>query len=255
MTFWGAALIVLICAVAAGLGAMLIDRLLSMESRRNHHEVGSAVFQQVGVMFSVLLAFVFSGAWQEHNVAAQSVNGECGALHGAAILANAMPNHTGRPVNVAIVASGRLFIDTEWPMLARGERSPQATQAFRIALDTAARLPVRERADVAMRNQILTLIAQAHADRETRTFEAGRGLPAPLWWVLIAVAGLLVTFIVLAGVDTPGHVLLSAAFAASTVGVLVTVRMLEFPFQGSLAVSSDDFAKLLGEVTMMLAGA
>jgi hypothetical protein len=253
MSYAGALTIVIVCAAAAGVAALFVDWVLTKETRRNHHEVGGAVFQQVGVMFSVLLAFVFSDAWQEHNTAAQAVNGECGALHGAAMLANALPHHIGRPVNIAIAAYDRTVVTVEWPMLARGKRSPQAAEAFRIAMDTAARLPVTERADVAMRSQILSLMTQAHTDRETRTFEASRGLPAPVWWVLIAMAGVLTTFVVLAGVDRLGHVLFAAAFAACAVGVLVLVRMLEFPFQGSLAVSSADFTKLLGEVTAMLA--
>jgi len=254
MTFAGAALTVAICGLVAGFAALLVDAVVSKEVRRSHHEVGGAVFQQMGVLFSVLLAFVFNGVWQEHNIADQSVNGECAALHAAAMLANALPNHIGRPVNVAIADYSRTVVETEWPMLGNGHRSPQAAELFRVALDTAARLPVAEPADVAMRAQIVSLLTEAHAHRETRTYEASRGLPLPLWWVLITGAAMLVAFVILAGVDRPGHLAFTTAFTAFAVGVIVTVRMLEFPFEGSLAVSSGDFSKLSGEVAAMLAG-
>ena len=133
----------------------------------------------------MLLAFVFNEVWTQYNTAAQSINRECGALHGAAMLANAIPNRAGRPVNERIADYGRTVVAVEWPMMAQRRRSPEAAQAFRMALDTAARVPVTERADVAMRSQIVQLLTQAHAERETRTFQISRGVPWAMWTVLI----------------------------------------------------------------------
>ena len=99
MSYLAAVLIVVGCAAVAGLASLLIGRRVTVESRRQRHEIGIAVFQQVGVMFAVLLAFVFNEVWTQYNTAAQSINRECGALHGAAMLANAIPNRAGRPVN------------------------------------------------------------------------------------------------------------------------------------------------------------
>src|SRR6202012_752997 len=93
--------IALTAAVAAG-ASWLVSANLPIETRRRHHDVGGQVFQQVGVMVSVLMAFVFSEVWGEYRTAAMAINGEGGALHGAAMLSSPLPNDVGKPVNRAI---------------------------------------------------------------------------------------------------------------------------------------------------------
>jgi len=92
------------------------------------------------------------------------------------------------------------------------------------------------------------------ANRETRTFQAAEGLPGAVWTVLIVIAVILIGFVLFAGLEVPGHIVLATAFAASTVGVLVLVKLLDYPFEGSLSLKPDDFIKTLGEVTAMVAG-
>src|SRR5665213_946927 len=98
MSYLTAVLIVFAAALAAAGAAWLVGASVGIETRKRHHEVGNPVFLQVGVMFSVLLAFVFAEVWGEFNTAAQAINGECGALHGAAMLADALPAGQGLPL-------------------------------------------------------------------------------------------------------------------------------------------------------------
>jgi hypothetical protein len=243
MTYLVACLVVGLCAAAAALASLIVSRTVPMEMRRRHYEVGSQVFLQIGVMFAVLLAFVFSEVWGQYNTAAQAINGECGALHGAAMLANALPDGKGRPLNQAIATYAGTVIDKEWPLMARRQRSAEAVEDFRIAFDLAARLNPTQPGDAAIKSQVLTLLSLAHAERETRTFQVDLGLPLAMWIVLSLLALFLVSF-----------VLFASAFTGCTVMVLVLVRMLDFPFEGALSLANTDFVKMLGEVSTMLAG-
>ena len=254
MSYLTASLIVVISAAAAAFASYIVSRLVSLEARRNHYAVGSQVFLQLGVMFAVLLAFVFSEVWAEYNTADQAINGECGALHGAAMLANALPDAAGKPVNRAIVVYAQAVVNKEWPLMAKRQRSPEAAQDFRVAFDLAARLHSTQPSDVAIQGQIVTLLAQAHGYRETRTFQIRRSLPMAMWLVLSALSMFLIGFVLFAGVEGPGHMIFASAFSGCTVMVLVLVRLLDFPFEGALALSNGDFVKLLGEVSNMVAG-
>src|SRR5262245_14873166 len=95
-------------------------------SRREHHEVGNPVYLQIGVVFAVLLAFVFNEVFGEYNAAAQAINGECGALHGAALLAHQLPDRHGRGVEEAILNYSKVVISDEWPALQHREASSNA---------------------------------------------------------------------------------------------------------------------------------
>jgi len=254
MSYLTAALIVVIAAAAAALASYIVSRVVSLEARLNHYAVGSQVFLQLGVMFAVLLAFVFSEVWAEYNTADQAINGECGALHGAAILANALPNQAGKPVNRAIVVYVQTVVDKEWPLMAQRQRSPEAAQDFRAAFDLAARLHSTAPSDVAIQGQMLSLLSQAHAARETRTFQVRRSLPMAMWVVLSLLSVFLIGFVLFAGIEGPGHMMFASAFTGCTVMVLVLVRLLDFPFEGALTLSNADFIKVLGEISSMVAG-
>jgi hypothetical protein len=49
------------------------------------------VFIQLGVVFAVLLAFVFNDVWADYQSTAEAINKECASLHGVAILSQSLP--------------------------------------------------------------------------------------------------------------------------------------------------------------------
>ena len=93
----------LFTAIVSVIATSLVRRALGVDTRREHHDVGNPVYLQIGVVFAVLLAFVFNEVFGEYNAAAQAINGECGALHGAALLAHQLPDRHGRGVEEAIL--------------------------------------------------------------------------------------------------------------------------------------------------------
>src|SRR4051812_13443100 len=88
MSYPAVALIVFGSGLIAGALSWTTRKLVQIDAPRRHHEIGSAVFLQLGVVFAVLLAFVFSEVWSEYNTAANAINQECANLHGAAMLAS-----------------------------------------------------------------------------------------------------------------------------------------------------------------------
>lgn len=254
MSYAAAILIVILCAAVAAAASFAVDRLVSMAARRRQYQIGAQVFQLVGVMFSVMLAFVFSEVWSEYNTAAQAIRSECGALHGAAMLSNALPDRMGRPVNEAILAYAKEVTAVEWPRMAKERRSLEAAEGLRSALDRTARLAVTSPVDVSNQGQILSLLAEAHAQRETRVFELTLGLPIAMWVVLMSLASILTAFVVLSGTEGAGTMIFACSFSGSITAVLVLVRMLDYPFEGALALGNSDFVKLAQDVSRLLAG-
>lgn len=255
MSYLAAVVMIVTSVAAAAMGSFIVSHGVSLERRRNQYAIGSQVFLQLGVMFAVLLAFVFSEVWSEYNTAAMSISGECGALHGAAILANALPEAAGRPVNRAIMTYTNAVVEKEWPLMATRRPSTEAMQDLRATLDVAGRLSLTRPSDVALQSQIIALLSVAHGYRETRIFEIDKSVPMAMWAVLGLLSLFLIGFIVFAGVEGAGlHVLFAGAFTGCTVMVLVLVQLLDFPFEGALSLGDTDFVKLLGEVTEMVAG-
>ena len=68
--------------LAAAVICVLLHRIVHHDRFRRYHEIGYAVFLQLGVIFAVLLAFIFDNVWSNYNVASQAIDSECGSLHG-----------------------------------------------------------------------------------------------------------------------------------------------------------------------------
>jgi hypothetical protein len=255
MSYLEAAAVIVCASLAAALVSMALSRRFSAQQRHQHHEQISPVVQVVGLLFSVLLAFVFSEVWGEYNIAAQSINDECGALHGAAMLAAALPDHRGLALERALDTYVEAVIHDEWPSMARRERSLVASGDFSAAMRGAAALTLASPNQTPIvEGQIVNLLATAHAARETRTFQMNAGLPAPMWWVLTVMTLALVLWGSLTGMEGLAHVAFAAGFAACIVMVLVLVRMFDYPFEGSMALNCADFVKLAGEIKAQIIG-
>ena len=168
------------------------------------------------LLFAVLLAFVYNDVQAGYNEAAEAINGECGALHGAAMLAHALPDEQGRPVVTAIAGYTQSVLTREWPMMARRQRSPEASGALQAALERASSAANAAAGDGYVRSQILALLVEAHARRETRIYQMGLSVPPALWVVLIGNAAVLVGFVILAGVESS---LVQMFFAAAFAGL------------------------------------
>jgi hypothetical protein len=114
-------------------------------------------------------------------------------------------------------------------------------------------LNIAQPTDTTIQGQILSLLAQAHGFRETRIFQANQGLPIIIWLVLSFYGLVLVAFVLFAGVESrTAHFFFTAVFATSVVLVLILVRMLDYPFEGALTLSNDDFVKTIERVTMLI---
>jgi hypothetical protein len=248
-------LLVLAGAALTALLAWALRRSIALEVRRRHHEIGTAVFLQLGVIFAVLLAFAFNEVWGGYNNAASAINDECGSLHGIAIVASTLPE----PARGAVLGGVARYVETvtkdEWPAMARGAAADTARDAFVKLWRSVADLELTRAGDLASQGQIMSLLANAHQQRETRLFEMQLDVPPLLWAVLILLTLVLVSFVVFSGIDyMVSQVIFSAIFGGSVVLILVVMRMLDSPFSGALALPSTDFQDTLGRV-LALTGA
>jgi hypothetical protein len=253
MSYAAAIATVLIAAAFAAFATGIIQRRVEIDVRRRHHDVGSVVFLQLGVVFAVLLAFVFSEVWGEYNEASRAIDLEVSAMHGAAVIAATLAPAQAN----AILASDRAYLEAvafhEWPIMARDRTGDIETDhKLEGLIQDIANLHLTD-ADHDKKTEILSLLERAHVARETRVFQAGSGIPMALWCVLIAFTILLTLFVSLSEIQYMAvAVFIAACFTAGIVSILVIAELFNFPFEGALALPPTDFIEGIGKISNLL---
>jgi Protein of unknown function (DUF4239) len=247
--------LVLGTGLIAAFVCVLLHRILHHDTFRRYHEVGHAVFLQLGVIFAVLLAFVFNNVWSNYNVASQAIDSECGSLHGIAILSDRLPAPAGAAILDGLHAYLRTVIDREWPDMQQRSESQTADTRFQ-SLWQAVETVDTDPADSQIRGQLLSLLATAHQSRETRLYQMRQGVPGLIWSLLIIFAfGLIGCMLVFAAEASLSKAVLVGVFTSSLTLALLTIRMLDFPFESALQLSSRDFNQTLEKVDRLIAAA
>jgi hypothetical protein len=253
MTYYSVLLIVLGAGLIAGALSWTTRKFVRIEALRRHHEIGSAVFLQLGVVFAVLLAFVFSEVWSEYNTAASAINEECGNLQGAAILAVGLAPAERDLVLRDILAYLSVVVDTEWTRMEQRQGAPEAALLFERMVGSVAKAELVNAQQQAARGQMLALLASAHQYRETRLFQMTQAVPPLIWVLLIGLGTVLVGFLLCFGIEYVwSQVTFTGIFAAAVAFVLLIVHLLDFPFEGALRLSPRDFWATREKIAFML---
>src|SRR4029077_7159268 len=183
--------LVLGTGLVAAFMCTLLHRFVHHDTFRRYHEVGYAVFLQLGVIFAVLLAFVFNSVWSDYNVASQAIDSECASLHGMAILSDRLPPPARGAILDDLHAYLTTVLDREWPDMQRRNESRVAGATFQLLWQTIGTVNI-DPADNQIRGQLLSLVAAAHQSRETRLFQMTQSVPALIWSLLLIFASALI---------------------------------------------------------------
>jgi hypothetical protein len=133
------------------------------------------------------------------------------------------------------------------------KRDLETAHKFLVLSQDAARLRLTESEEQDIKAEILSLLAQAHTQRETRIFQASNGIPVPLWCALIGFTILLSLFVSISGIKyMVTAVAMAACFTVGIVSILVVAQLLDYPFQGALALRPEGFIEVAGKVSNLL---
>lgn len=249
MPYWLIALIVILAMAGAGTAAWTVRRIVPVDALRRHHEMGAAVFLQLGVIFAVLLAFIFNESWNQYNAAADAINQECAALRGAAILAESLPEPSRTQMQQAIRAYVEAVITAGWPAMTRRQTSPVSAARAYALITTAVLIPPGSATVESLRPQIIQLLSQAHQNREVRLFQMTEGIPKLVWLLLSLFSLVLISFLFAFGIDyIASQVVFVAVFTAMLCFSLITVRLLDFPFEGPMHLAPTVFQTTLAGI-------
>ncbi|GAB0118777.1 bestrophin-like domain [Acidisoma sp. 7E03] len=249
MTYFSALLVVVAAFLVPAVASYLISRRTHHESRRQFHEVGIAVFLQMGVILAVIIAFVFTNVWDQFNDASNAVDREALDLQNMADRSAYLPPEAAAAVRQALARYVQSEVESEWPAMARRQISPQTTDAFTHLFAAVAAVPLSDALVVGTRESLLHLTSDVRDQRQLRLFQLETNVPPWVWGLLIGFSGVLVLFVMASGVGHHGvQSVLVGIFAAFLATILVTIHLLDYPFEGSIRIAPETLVNTLAHV-------
>jgi hypothetical protein len=201
------------------------------------------------VLYAVLMAFVIVVLWGDDDAAQQTTYREANDLGAVYWLSRQMPLAQGRPLERLTLAYARTVETREWPLMARHQSSPAATQLVYDMRDEAFGMnPVTLREQVIFQEVTGSVTALA-ADRRMRLDAVGEGVPSFMWAALVGGSVLTVGFTFLFGLSsTRAHIVMAGLFAAAVTITLILINDLNYPFAGPGKITPEAFQVFLSRL-------
>ncbi|UGS34155.1 bestrophin-like domain [Capillimicrobium parvum] len=242
---WALALAFIGAIVALALGAFrLVCHFLARWRDQGSVEGVLGLAAMVMTLFALVLAFVVVNLYSDYTSASSDVTDEANALGAIVQDARAFPDADRLAVERAIARYTAEVRDHEFDTLAEGRSDPHAN-ALVVGIVEAlqAYAPQTETQKTfygAATDQLNTFLAE----RENRVAKAETSIPGPLLGLLIFLSFMTVgVFMFVRTHHGSLDVLIVVVVAVVVASGLLTALILQYPYSGSIAVSSDPFTK------------
>ena len=242
-------LVILGAALAAALGAYVVEKIVPAAKREAHNDVIGFVYAVIGVAYAVLLGLVVIAAWNTLDQAKANAYAESNALIQLDWYGHSLPQPTHAQIEHLVEEYTTVVINEEWPRLAHQEDSPHAWAVYtQLRAVVQAQQPVAPAA-VVRYQQALAASAELGNARRERVNQSADGVPALLWVALILGGIVTIGFAYLFGMKrTIAHAVVMFGLTLLVISLLMVVYELNFPFAGIVKVNPEAFRLALERI-------
>jgi hypothetical protein len=224
---------IVVPGVLAFVGAVLARKLFPKLAGTDFRETGSMVLPATLAVYGIVLAFVIVNQYTDFTAARDDVQSEALNLEDVHRAAQGFSEPTHGQVDAVLTDYVRTVVLQEWDDLAHGHDSPRAAYDFDLLNATLVSYKPKDPATVALFQEALGFLHDAHVGRHRRIDAAIDTLPSLLVWFLIvgAVATVLASYML--GLGRRHHFAVPVSLACLLGFTLMLSLKLDYPFSGS----------------------
>jgi len=224
----------------------LFDKTGTAKWLGKNNEVAGIIFGAVGLVYSLILAFVIIAVWEDYNTLEKTIQTETDRLNSILSHTSTMPAQLKENFGQSITHYCDQVINNEWKMQDIGTDYPSAIPDMRLRLLNAVpRNSIQEKVFDVM-DKDLSAVSDLRRERLTHTHSQ---MPPLIWLILQAGAVILVVFSFFFYVPSNRMKRIYLTFLVSSVAMcLFLVYTLDHPFSGPASVSDGPYRKVREEV-------
>lgn len=244
----------LMCTVAIVTGAgisivalLIIRKKLNWESFQENHEVGGFLFNALGLIYAVLIAFVVYATWEDYNSAKVYCENEANVLQDLFLDSEGLPESSRLPIKEKIIEYMRSVIEQDWPLLSVEEANPESREILveLFGLYTGMDSLNTEKQKIYFAES-LGKLNQIAEFRRLRILSSQNHIPAVIWTVIVIGSLTSIGFSLFFGTRSLAvQASMTSLFAMTNAIVLLMILALDHPFTGDIGISPDSYEQIL----------
>ena len=226
-------------------GLCLFNRWCGHAKLEQSNEVAGIVFGAIGLIYSLVLAFVIVAVWEDYNDLDKTIMTETDKLNGILAHSNTLPDSLKQVVGTSVYNYCNQVINQEWQMQETKTDYPSAIPALRRELlNTPPANEIQSRVFDAIDQDLSSISDQ----RRNRLLHTHTQMPQLIWQILKAGTLLLILFSYFFHVPSVRLKQIYLVFFVTAVSMcMFLVYSLDHPFDRQDGVSIQPYYNVLNE--------
>lgn len=209
-------------------------------------EYAGYIYGAMGVVFSLVFAFVTVLVWQNYNGVSDAVTKEASTLNNMYRLFSAFPPEIETKGRDALKTYTKTVVEEEWPLLSSDQFSIKAYKQLLEIEDIVINLQPKNVGQSNVHQQMLRIATDATELRRSRIYNARFALAPPAWLGLISSSMVFLFFSCLFKMKSAKtHLILILFLGLTIVGILYFLVLFIHPFLGPMAINPEPLIRLL----------
>jgi len=210
------------------------------------YEFAGYIYNAMGIIYSLVFAFVTVLVWQNYNGVSEAVSKEASTMNNMYHLFSAFPTEIEHPGKAGLRSYTTTVIDKEWPLLSKNQFSIEAYQEVLKITRLVNHFQPQNTGQSNAHQRMLTLLGQVEELRRNRIYSAHFALsyPAALG-LFISTLDFLCFSCLFEMKSARTHKILILFLGSTITGVVYFLVLFVHPFLGPMAIPPDAFVNLL----------
>ncbi|HQP91683.1 MAG TPA: DUF4239 domain-containing protein [Candidatus Omnitrophota bacterium] len=240
-------LIVVVFAVLLSIfGLMVTRRLVPHKMLNQHTDLTAAIFEAVGMAYTVILAFMVVVSWQNFDKTLTNVEGEANELVDLYRDSAAFQPEQAEKIRTGLKEYYDAVITDEWQLMEKGKESVKANDALRKVWSFYASYEPVSAKESAFFSESISNLNDLRESRRLRIMSSRTGINYVLWFILIFGGLTTICFTFFFAAENFTYNLLLVSILGAIIGlVLLTILLFDFPFTGDVKIPVDVYKQIV----------
>ncbi len=241
-------LITIVVSAGVSVGLLILRRRrIHWESFKDNHEVGGFLFNALGLIYAVLVAFVVYATWSDYEASAAVCDREADVIQSLYFDCEGLPPESQAEIKKDIIEYLEMIVKEDWPELAKGETNPASREKlieiwrnFNNINDLG-----NEKQKIYF-GEALNKLNDITELRRQRILGAENHIPVIIWTVIIIGALTSVGFSLFFGTRSFAiQATMTSLFAMTNAIVILMILALDHPFTGDIKISTEAYEQVI----------